>query len=102
MCEWGVNNPWEWGDAIAQSWRMNGDHTGIWSSTKEVIQSASKIPSKYSGRPYGWNDMDMLETGNYDQAARKYIYIYIYIIYIYTYIPIYIFPFFLYIYEDTY
>ena len=21
MCEWGVNNPWEWGDAIAQSWR---------------------------------------------------------------------------------
>ena len=76
MCEWGVNNPWEWGDAIAQSWRMNGDHTGIWSSTKEVIQSASKIPSKYSGRPYGWNDMDMLETGNYDQAARKYIYIY--------------------------
>ena len=70
LCEWGVDNPWEWADAIAQSWRMGRDHTGIWSSTKAVIESVAKIPSKYSGRPYGWNDMDMLETGNYDQAAH--------------------------------
>ena len=52
---------------------------------KGRIQSASKIPSKYSGRPYGWNDMDMLETGNYDQAARKYIYIYIHYIFFYIF-----------------
>eukprot|EP00943_MAST-04B_sp_MAST-4B-sp1_P000007 g7.t1 len=70
MCEWGLNNPWEWGDSIAQSWRMSGDHEGIWSSTKNQIQLAATIPSKYSGKPYGWNDMDMLETGNYAQAAH--------------------------------
>ena len=28
MCEWGQQSPWIWGDAIAQSWRMAGDHTG--------------------------------------------------------------------------
>lgn len=22
MCEWGREQPWEWGDALAQSWRM--------------------------------------------------------------------------------
>ena len=37
MCEWGRENPWEWGGAIAQSWRMSGDHTGRWSSTKDLI-----------------------------------------------------------------
>lgn len=70
MCEWGVDNPWEWGDAIAQSWRSTGDHTGVWSSTKSIINQTALVPAKYSGRPYGWNDMDMLETGNYAQAAH--------------------------------
>ena len=28
MCEWGRENPWEWGGDIANSWRMSGDHTG--------------------------------------------------------------------------
>ena len=59
MCEWGVASPWTWGDAIAQSWREAGDHTGVWSSTKSVIQSSAAIPAQYTGRPYGWNDMDM-------------------------------------------
>eukprot|EP00658_Telonema_sp_P-2_P058724 TRINITY_DN4726_c0_g1_i4.p1 TRINITY_DN4726_c0_g1~~TRINITY_DN4726_c0_g1_i4.p1 ORF type:complete len:401 (-),score=73.61 TRINITY_DN4726_c0_g1_i4:40-1242(-) len=70
MCEWGQDNPWEWGGAIAQSWRMSGDHTGVWSSTKAIIRASAAIPSQYSGRPYAWNDMDMLETGNYEQAAH--------------------------------
>ena len=26
MCEWGKENPWEWGDGCAQSWRATGDH----------------------------------------------------------------------------
>ena len=70
MCEWGVDEPWTWGYDISQSWRMGGDHTGIWSSTKSVIRQSAAIPAAFSGKPYGWNDMDMLETGNYEQAAH--------------------------------
>ncbi|CAE7526244.1 unnamed protein product [Symbiodinium sp. KB8] len=70
MCEWGDENPWEWGDPIAQSWRMHGDHVGTWESTAEVIAASAAIPRQYSGRPYGWNDMDMLETGNGLRAAH--------------------------------
>jgi hypothetical protein len=71
MCEWGVDDPWEeWGDRIAQSWRATEDHTGVWSSTKKIIGLSAAIPAAHSGRPYGWNDLDMLETGNYAQAAH--------------------------------
>jgi hypothetical protein len=63
MCEWGRENPWEWGAPLAQSWRMSGDHTGIWSSTKALVAASAAIPPSGSGRPWGWNDMDMLETG---------------------------------------
>ena len=54
MCEWGKDNPWEWGGAVAQSWRMSGDHTPVWTSTKQQIQLSAKIPAEYSGKPYGW------------------------------------------------
>merc|ERR1719262_2068129 len=70
MCEWGKDAPWKWGDALAQSWRMGGDHTGRWDSTKDIIRQSAAIPAENTGRPYGWNDMDMLETGNYAQAAH--------------------------------
>ena len=45
MCEWGLDDPWTWGGAIAQSWRMAGDHTGVWPSTKETIALSAKIPA---------------------------------------------------------
>jgi alpha-galactosidase len=70
MCEWGLDDPWKWGNPIAQSWRMGGDHTGIWSSTHDVIVSSAAIPASYTGVPYGWNDMDMLQTGCYEQCAH--------------------------------
>jgi len=57
MCEWGLENPWEWGDDVAQSWRMSGDHTGIWSSTKQQIAESAAIPPNGTGQPFGWNDM---------------------------------------------
>ena len=68
MCEWGDENPWEWGYDCAQSWRMAGDHTPVWESTKKQIRLSAAIPAQYTGKPYGWNDMDMLETGNYEQV----------------------------------
>ena len=63
LCEWGVNNPWQWAAPIAQSWRMAGDHEATWASTKSVIASSAAIPANYTGQAYAWNDMDMLETG---------------------------------------
>jgi len=70
MCEWGDDRPWEWGPAVAQSWRMHGDHEGVWASTKEIVRASAAIPAANTGTPFGWNDMDMLETGNYGQAAH--------------------------------
>lgn len=46
MCEWGKENPWEWGDEVAQSWRMAGDHTPVWTSTKKQIQLSAAIPAE--------------------------------------------------------
>jgi alpha-galactosidase len=70
MCEWGLDSPWIWGDEYSQEWRMSGDHTATWDSTKEIIVSSGLIPANYSGRPYGWNGMDMLETGCAEQCAH--------------------------------
>mmetsp|Transcript_3652 Transcript_3652/g.9266 ORF Transcript_3652/g.9266 Transcript_3652/m.9266 type:complete len:509 (+) Transcript_3652:53-1579(+) len=70
MCEWGKEAPWEWAPMIAQSWRATGDHTGTWESTKSIIAARTKIPRELSGVSYAWNDLDMLETGNYKQAAH--------------------------------
>jgi len=70
LCEWGVDAPWKWAPQIAQSWRATGDHTGTWSSTKGIIAQRTAIPEKYGGAPWAWNDLDMLETGNYKQAAH--------------------------------
>lgn len=70
MCEWGRDAPWEWGPKVAQSWRATGDHTPVWSSTKSIIAQRTAVPSDLGGSPYAWNDMDMLESGNYAQAAH--------------------------------
>eukprot|EP00971_Amphidinium_carterae_P213211 4231596-Amphidinium_carterae.1 len=71
MCEWGYNEPFEWGPAVAQSWRATGDHHGSWSSTShEVEVRATRVPAELAGAPYAWNDLDLLQTGNYHQAGR--------------------------------
>merc|ERR1712032_208791 len=60
----------EWGPDVAQSWRATGDHTPVWSSTKDIIAQRTKGPASLAGAPFAWNDMDMIETGNYKQAAH--------------------------------
>jgi len=70
MCEWGKDSPWEWGPEVAQSWRATFDHTPVWASTKKIIEQRTAIPPAEGGGTYAWNDMDMLETGNYKQAAH--------------------------------
>jgi len=69
-CEWGLDAPWEWAGDWMQSWRATGDHTATWGSTAANIYASAKIPANATGRPYGWNDLDMIETGNYGQVAH--------------------------------
>merc|ERR1712048_1054183 len=43
---------------------------GTWDSTKSIIEQRTSIPGDEGGVSFAWNDMDMLETGNYKQAAH--------------------------------
>jgi len=61
MCEWGNDNPWEWGPPISNHWRTTGDHLDHWSSTINIISKQVGL-SSYSGKG-GWNYMDFLFTG---------------------------------------
>jgi len=61
MCEWGVENPWEWATPVANQWRTAGDHHDQWNSTLKVINSQAGL-SKYSGIG-AWNYMDFIYTG---------------------------------------
>jgi len=73
LCEWGDNNPWEWGKEVGHLWRTTGDITncfdcevnhGSWSSwgVMKTIEMHKGI-RKYAG-PGHWNDPDMMEIGN--------------------------------------
>jgi len=74
LCEWGDNQPWEWGKPVGNLWRISGDiypcfdcefkHPENWSSWGFMkIAEMRKDIRKYSG-PDHWNDFDMMEVGN--------------------------------------
>jgi alpha-galactosidase len=73
LCEWGDNQPWNWGEPIGNLWRISGDispcfdcedNHGSWSSWgfMKIIEMRKDI-RKFSG-PDHWNDFDMMEVGN--------------------------------------
>lgn len=75
LCEWGDNQPWEWGKPVGNLWRISGDiypcfdcefkhEEGNWSSWgfMKIVEMRKDI-RKYSG-PDHWNDFDMMEVGN--------------------------------------
>jgi len=74
LCEWGDNQPWNWGKPIGNMWRISGDiypcfdceykHEGNWSSWgfMKIIDMRKDI-RKFSG-PDHWNDFDMMEVGD--------------------------------------
>ena len=66
MCR-GDEKPWSWIFPLAQSWRVTEDHSGTWTQPshgiKQGIETAMTIPREATGKPYGWNDLDMLQTG---------------------------------------
>jgi alpha-galactosidase len=73
LCEWGNNNPWEWGKDVGHLWRISGDIAvifdgeeghGTWTSwgVLQILDMREGIRI-YAG-PDHWNDFDMMEVGN--------------------------------------
>lgn len=78
LCEWGDNQPWNWGAPIGHMWRISGDifccwdceyvhDKGLptqWSSwgVLPIIKMRQNI-RQFNG-PDHWNDPDMMEVGN--------------------------------------
>lgn len=81
MCNWGEDEPWNWAQTVANSWRMAGDLfdtfdrpddrcpcteeqgmdcplPGFHCPLMNVLNKASHFPSK--GVNGAWNDMDLL------------------------------------------
>ena len=70
ICEWGSNNPWEWGEGVGNLWRTTGDIRDCYNCEFDwggqgVLNIIDKEAGlyKYAG-PGHWNDPDMLEVGN--------------------------------------
>jgi len=78
ICEWGVQNPWEWAGAMGQSWRTTDDIFPTWSDIIRVADNSLYL-SPYAG-PHQWNDLDMIMAGvqykgltlNLDMASSQF------------------------------
>ncbi|WP_416444328.1 glycoside hydrolase family 27 protein [Leeuwenhoekiella sp. A16] len=73
ICEWGDNQPWNWGEDVGHLWRVSGDIIncwdcevghGSWSSwgVWKIIKMRKGI--RKAAGPGHWNDFDMMEVGN--------------------------------------
>jgi alpha-galactosidase len=70
LCEWGVNNPWEWAGDVGNSWRTTGDISDNWSSMLSIAKA--NMPLAAAAGPGHWNDPDMLEVGNGGMTDTEY------------------------------
>lgn len=62
LCDWGVDDPSEWGYATGNSARTTHDVSDKWGSVYGNVAAQDKWAS--FARPGFWNDPDMLEVGN--------------------------------------
>ena len=90
MCNWGQDNPWDWAQTIANSWRMSGDIydsfdrpdvrcpcttydcslQGFHCSVTNILNKAAPVLQK--SQPGAWNDLDGLEVGNSGMTDDEY------------------------------
>jgi alpha-galactosidase len=70
LCEWGVQNPWEWGANVGHLWRTTGDISDNWSSMLGIVKQNAPLDG-FAG-PGHWNDPDMLEIGNGGMTGIEY------------------------------
>ncbi|MDH6128078.1 alpha-galactosidase [Kitasatospora sp. GP82] len=59
--------PWVWGRSTANMWRIDGDRDASFAGLTRLVHT-DLDKSQYAG-PGAWNDIDMLETGNYASAS---------------------------------
>ncbi|MFC1747005.1 glycoside hydrolase family 27 protein [Candidatus Neomarinimicrobiota bacterium] len=75
ICEWGNNQPWDWGRNVGHLWRISGDiypcwdcrydHGGWYSwGVLRIIDMRDNDLIRASAGPDHWNDPDMMEIGN--------------------------------------
>jgi alpha-galactosidase len=70
ICEWGTNEPWEWGPETGNLWRTTGDISDRWDSVLSILDRSSQYWA--SAGPGHWNDPDMLEVGNGGMTTDEY------------------------------
>ncbi|KAA8521005.1 hypothetical protein F0562_011707 [Nyssa sinensis] len=70
LCEWGLEDPATWAEAVGNSWRTTDDIGDNWESMTLRADQNDKWAS-YAG-PGGWNDPDMLEVGNGGMTIAEY------------------------------
>ncbi len=70
ICEWGTNEPWEWGPETGNLWRTTGDIFDRWESVLSILDRSSQYWA--SAGPGHWNDPDMLEVGNGGMTNDEY------------------------------
>jgi len=70
ICEWGLENPWEWAPRLGNLWRTTGDIRDSWESVMSILDQQVGL-AKYAG-PGHWNDPDMLEVGNGGMTNTEY------------------------------
>jgi alpha-galactosidase len=69
ICEWGKDQPWEWGPKIGNLWRTTADIRAAWAGRVRFRIGMVDIvdlnePLYAHAGPGHWNDPDMLEIGN--------------------------------------
>ena len=68
ICEWGTNEPWEWGAAVGgQMWRTTEDINDSWESILTIGFDKQTDLQPFAG-PGHWNDPDMLVVGMYGKG----------------------------------
>ncbi len=76
ICNWGNQNPWDWGDTVGNLWRTTNDISNSWGS---MLSNSDNSQSHYNKARIGsWNDPDMMEIGygdfsNNDAQSRAHM-----------------------------
>jgi alpha-galactosidase len=68
ICNWGEQNPWQWGDSVGHLWRTTKDISNQYGSQMSNLDN--NTPLYPYARIGAWNDPDMLEVGYGDFATN--------------------------------